>query len=121
MSPQGPPSLPGRVPLTVPAPVPVAGAAGGHALLARGGHTRDDYPAMSPEWRKVNLICSLDDDGRVVLHRQPIPPIRPDLLALFDVAELKKYMTGATSRNKVIEVAGPPVPLSRRLGELLGR
>jgi succinate dehydrogenase / fumarate reductase flavoprotein subunit len=61
---------------------------------SRGGHTRDDYPAMSPEWRRVNLICSLDGGGRVVLRRQPIPPIRPDLLALFDVAELKKYMTG---------------------------
>jgi succinate dehydrogenase / fumarate reductase, flavoprotein subunit len=60
---------------------------------SRGGHTRDDYPAMSPEWRKVNLICSLDG-GRVVLRRQPIPPIRPDLLALFDMAELKRYMTG---------------------------
>ena len=61
---------------------------------SRGGHTRDDYPAMSPQWRKVNLVCSLDGGGRVVLRRQPIPPIRPDLLALFDVAELRKYMTG---------------------------
>jgi hypothetical protein len=61
---------------------------------SRGGHTRDDYPAMSPELRKVNLICSLDGHGRVVLSRQPIPPIRPDLLALFDVAGLTKYMTG---------------------------
>ena len=51
-------------------------------------------PAMSPEWRKVNLICSLVGHGRVVLRRQPIPPIRPDLLALFDVAGLTKYMTG---------------------------
>jgi hypothetical protein len=38
---------------------------------------------------KVNLVCSLDACGRVVLRRQPILPIRPDLLALFDVAELK--------------------------------
>jgi succinate dehydrogenase / fumarate reductase flavoprotein subunit len=59
---------------------------------SRGGHTRDDYPGMSPEWRKVNLICSLDGD-RVALRRQPIPAIRPDLLALFDRDELKKYMT----------------------------
>jgi succinate dehydrogenase / fumarate reductase flavoprotein subunit len=59
---------------------------------SRGGHTRDDYPQMSPEWRKINLICSLDGD-RVALRRQPIPAIRPDLLALFDRAELSKYMT----------------------------
>ena len=44
--------------------------------------------------RKVNLICSPNGHGRVVLSRQPIPPIRPDLLALFDVAGLTKYMTG---------------------------
>ena len=32
---------------------------------SRGGHTRDDYPEMSPEWRKINLICSLDGGTRV--------------------------------------------------------
>ncbi|HEY1001990.1 MAG TPA: fumarate reductase/succinate dehydrogenase flavoprotein subunit [Streptosporangiaceae bacterium] len=60
---------------------------------SRGGHTRDDYPDMSPEWRKVNLICSVDADGSVSLKRQPIVPMRQDLLELFDVSELKKYMT----------------------------
>ena len=60
---------------------------------SRGGHTRDDYPGMSPEWRKLNLICSLDADGDVTLRRQPNPPMRTDLLELFDVGELKKYMT----------------------------
>ncbi|MGH3175147.1 MAG: fumarate reductase/succinate dehydrogenase flavoprotein subunit, partial [Streptosporangiaceae bacterium] len=60
---------------------------------SRGGHTRDDYPGMSPEWRKVNLICSVDADGNVSLKRQPIVPMRTDLLELFDVSELKKYMT----------------------------
>jgi succinate dehydrogenase / fumarate reductase, flavoprotein subunit len=59
---------------------------------SRGGHTRDDYPEMSPEWRKVNLICLLDGN-HVALHRKPLPAMRPDLLALFDVSELKKYMT----------------------------
>ena len=59
---------------------------------SRGGHTRDDFPQMSPEWRKVILICSLDGD-RVVLRRQPLAPMRADLLALFDRAELKKYLT----------------------------
>jgi succinate dehydrogenase / fumarate reductase flavoprotein subunit len=47
---------------------------------------------MSPEWRKVNLVCSLDGD-RVVLRRQPLPAMRTDLLALFDIGELRKYMT----------------------------
>jgi succinate dehydrogenase / fumarate reductase flavoprotein subunit len=60
---------------------------------SRGGHTRDDYPGMSPEWRKVNLICSLDAGGGVVLRRQPMVPMRTDLLELFDLGELKKYMT----------------------------
>jgi succinate dehydrogenase / fumarate reductase, flavoprotein subunit len=59
---------------------------------SRGGHTRDDFPQMSPEWRKVSLICALADD-RVELTRQPLTPMRPGLLALFDRAELKKYLT----------------------------
>jgi succinate dehydrogenase / fumarate reductase, flavoprotein subunit len=60
---------------------------------SRGGHTRDDYPAMSPEWRKVNLICSAAAEGTVSLKRQPIIPMRTELLELFDISELKKYMT----------------------------
>jgi succinate dehydrogenase / fumarate reductase flavoprotein subunit len=60
---------------------------------SRGGHTRDDFPQMSSTWRKVNLICSLNGDGGVDLVHQPIPTIRPDLLALFDKSELKKYFT----------------------------
>jgi succinate dehydrogenase flavoprotein subunit len=60
---------------------------------SRGGHTRDDFPGMSPQWRKVNLVCSLDENGRVVLEKKPMPPMRDDLLALFDPAELKKYLT----------------------------
>jgi len=59
---------------------------------SRGGHTRDDFPQMSPEWRKVNLICSLDGD-RVALRRQPMAPMREDLQALFDRDELAKYYT----------------------------
>jgi succinate dehydrogenase / fumarate reductase flavoprotein subunit len=59
---------------------------------SRGGHTRDDFPGMSPEWRKVNLICTLDGD-RVGIRRQPMPPMRDDLIKLFDRAELEKYYT----------------------------
>jgi succinate dehydrogenase / fumarate reductase flavoprotein subunit len=61
---------------------------------SRGGHTRDDFPEMSPEWRKIILVCSLDGD-RVVVKQEPMVPMRPDLLALFDTDELKKYYTKA--------------------------
>jgi succinate dehydrogenase flavoprotein subunit len=61
---------------------------------SRGGHTRDDFPEMSAEWRKVTLICSLDGD-RVAIKQQPMAPMREDLLALFDAGELKKYYTPA--------------------------
>jgi len=61
---------------------------------SRGGHTRDDFPQMSAEWRKVNLICTLDGD-RVTIRKQPMVPMSEDLLALFDRDELKKYYTEA--------------------------
>jgi succinate dehydrogenase / fumarate reductase flavoprotein subunit len=61
---------------------------------SRGGHTRDDFPVMSAEWRKVNLICSQDAAGTGVdVVEQPMAPMRPDLLALFEKDELKKYFT----------------------------
>jgi succinate dehydrogenase flavoprotein subunit len=59
---------------------------------SRGGHTRDDYPQMSPEWRKINLVCELVGN-HVILIRQPLAPMRDDLLALFERDELMKYMT----------------------------
>ena len=42
---------------------------------SRGGHTREDHPEMSPEWRKVNLILTLDGDKVEMVH-QPLPVIR---------------------------------------------
>ena len=59
---------------------------------SRGGHTRDDYPEMSPEWRKVNLMLSMPGD-HITLWRQPVISLRPDLLELFESLELKKYLT----------------------------
>jgi succinate dehydrogenase / fumarate reductase, flavoprotein subunit len=60
---------------------------------SRGGHTREDFPAMDPTWRQVNLVCSLTSDGEVQLVRKPVPSLPPELMGLFDLSELKKYMT----------------------------
>jgi succinate dehydrogenase / fumarate reductase flavoprotein subunit len=65
---------------------------------SRGGHTREDHPDMVAEWRRVLLACSLADkpapgEGAISLQRKANPAIREDLLALFGVEELKKYLT----------------------------
>jgi succinate dehydrogenase / fumarate reductase, flavoprotein subunit len=62
---------------------------------SRGGHTREDYPEMSPTWRKVNLVFALNGGGEQKAHmaHQPLTPMRVDLLSLFEVSELKKYLT----------------------------
>ncbi|MFF4057313.1 fumarate reductase/succinate dehydrogenase flavoprotein subunit [Streptomyces sp. NPDC001668] len=70
---------------------------------SRGGHTREDHPAMDREWRNVNLLCRLTDPtgglaatdpvrGQIDLTRETTDPIRADLLALFDKEELVKYL-----------------------------
>ncbi|MFE1439357.1 fumarate reductase/succinate dehydrogenase flavoprotein subunit [Streptomyces sp. NPDC058739] len=70
---------------------------------SRGGHTREDHPAMDRGWRPVNLLCRLADPtgqaaatdperGQIDLVRENTEPIRPDLLALFDKEELVKYL-----------------------------
>jgi succinate dehydrogenase / fumarate reductase flavoprotein subunit len=78
---------------------------------SRGGHTRDDFPGMSPEWRKVNLVCALDGD-EITLTRQPLPSMRPDLIALFDRSELKKYLTDEEMAALAVPARGddPPEP-----------
>jgi len=59
---------------------------------SRGGHTREDFPAMNPTWRKVNLVCALEGDD-VKLAAQPVPSMPPQLMALFDRSEMAKYLT----------------------------
>ncbi|MEU8529009.1 MULTISPECIES: fumarate reductase/succinate dehydrogenase flavoprotein subunit [Streptomyces] len=63
---------------------------------SRGGHTREDHPAMDREWRAVNLLChATENDGAghgVRLERIRTEPVRPDLLALFEKDELVKYL-----------------------------
>ncbi|MCO1582678.1 fumarate reductase/succinate dehydrogenase flavoprotein subunit [Crossiella sp. SN42] len=65
---------------------------------SRGGHTRDDYPAMDSAWRDTTLVCTADssEEGRTVaVTRERPQPMRPDLLELFDIGELRKYYTEA--------------------------
>ena len=68
---------------------------------SRGGHTRDDYPDASKQWRQVNVVCALDGElsaagtGSIDVRRQPLPEMPPPLLELFDRDELAKYMTDA--------------------------
>ncbi|MET8631166.1 fumarate reductase/succinate dehydrogenase flavoprotein subunit [Streptomyces sp. NPDC004680] len=70
---------------------------------SRGGHTREDYPAMERAWRRLNLLCALTDPtgglaatdpvrGQITLASETTEPIRPDLLALFEKEELVKYL-----------------------------
>ena len=59
---------------------------------SRGGHTREDHPAMDPAWRQENLVLRLDGD-ELELRHQPVPEIRLDLFRLFDPKELAKYFT----------------------------
>jgi succinate dehydrogenase / fumarate reductase flavoprotein subunit len=59
---------------------------------SRGGHTRDDFPAMSSAWRQVNLVCRSQGDG-VAVTRQPLPSMPLELLTLFEPSELQKYLT----------------------------
>ncbi|HEY0700064.1 MAG TPA: fumarate reductase/succinate dehydrogenase flavoprotein subunit [Micromonospora sp.] len=79
---------------------------------SRGGHTREDFPTMSSTWRRVNLVCSLDGD-KVRLDHKPLPKMRPELIRLFDRAELAKYLTDeeladfdALAQESIAEEAG---------------
>jgi succinate dehydrogenase / fumarate reductase flavoprotein subunit len=60
---------------------------------SRGGHTREDFPKMDANWRRVNLVCSLEESGDVRLEHKPLPKMRDELISLFERAELSKYLT----------------------------
>ncbi len=61
---------------------------------SRGGHTRDDFPVMDPEWRHVLLVCTQrTDSGSVRVEHKEQVPMPADLSELFELDELKKYFT----------------------------
>jgi succinate dehydrogenase / fumarate reductase flavoprotein subunit len=59
---------------------------------SRGGHTRDDFPGMDSGWRQYNHIASFDGT-QVSVRKQTLPFMPKELFDLFEVDELKKYMT----------------------------
>jgi len=61
---------------------------------SRGGHTRDDFPAMNPEWRQVNSISAWNGKSVDVIQ-QKLPSLPKELFDLFELDELKKYLTPA--------------------------
>jgi succinate dehydrogenase / fumarate reductase flavoprotein subunit len=69
---------------------------------SRGGHTRDDFPAMDSKWRNTLLVCRTDDVATVdamvpgvTVEAEEQVPMREDLLGCFELSELEKYYTDA--------------------------
>ena len=67
---------------------------------SRGGHTRDDHPAMDANWRNTLLVCRTTEAATseamvpgVTVVPEPQVPMRPDLLEVFELSELEKYYT----------------------------
>ena len=63
---------------------------------SRGGHTRDDYPAMDPQWRRSQPGLLARTRRRLRGHARAASRCRRsarDLLALFERDELAKYLT----------------------------
>ncbi|MFZ9910276.1 MAG: fumarate reductase/succinate dehydrogenase flavoprotein subunit, partial [Candidatus Nanopelagicaceae bacterium] len=59
---------------------------------SRGGHTRDDYPKMDPEWRQYNHLSRWNGSKVEVTPEEAIM-LPQELLDLFEMDELKKYFT----------------------------
>ena len=64
---------------------------------SRGGHTRDDHPAMDSTWRNTLLVCRAGGGDEIVPDVTCTPeeqtPMRADLLGCFELSELEKYYT----------------------------
>jgi succinate dehydrogenase / fumarate reductase, flavoprotein subunit len=58
---------------------------------SRGGHTRNDFPAMDKNWRPKHVINSWNGSN-VETKIESIPPMPKELAGLFDEEELSKYL-----------------------------
>ena len=59
---------------------------------SRGGHTRNDFPTMDANWRKVNVLTRIDGAG-ISVEQEPNELLPKELANLFDYDELHKYFT----------------------------
>ncbi|CAN5146617.1 fumarate reductase/succinate dehydrogenase flavoprotein subunit [soil metagenome] len=73
---------------------------------SRGGHTRDDHPAMDANWRNRLLVCKTTEAAtaeamvpRVTVVPEEQVPMRDDLLGVFELSELEKYYTDGELTN----------------------
>jgi succinate dehydrogenase / fumarate reductase flavoprotein subunit len=48
---------------------------------------------MDPDWRRKLLVCSTEDGSTINVEEKVQPPMRDDLITLFDRGELSKYLT----------------------------
>ena len=51
---------------------------------SRGGHTRDDFPATSTYWAKINNTVHRSGEGETSITQEPLPEMPDDLKALFE-------------------------------------
>jgi succinate dehydrogenase / fumarate reductase, flavoprotein subunit len=51
---------------------------------SRGGHTRDDFPAASAYWAKINNTIHRSAEGETSITQEPLPEMPDDLKALFE-------------------------------------
>ncbi|HUZ43741.1 MAG TPA: fumarate reductase/succinate dehydrogenase flavoprotein subunit [Acidimicrobiales bacterium] len=51
---------------------------------SRGGHTRDDFPATSGYWSKINNTIHRDSAGETTITQEPLPEMPDELKALFE-------------------------------------
>jgi succinate dehydrogenase / fumarate reductase flavoprotein subunit len=50
---------------------------------SRGGHTRDDFPDLSSDWAKVNVVIRQGQDGEMQVTPEPLPQMPGELATLF--------------------------------------
>ncbi|NBP12664.1 MAG: fumarate reductase/succinate dehydrogenase flavoprotein subunit, partial [Actinobacteria bacterium] len=59
---------------------------------SRGGHTRDDYPKMDPNWRTINHLSKWSGK-QIEIDPAKSSMLPVELIEVFEMDELKKYYT----------------------------